>query len=443
VDPAFGRKVCAPEALYVLPTDSSALGASCGPMGGCELGDCVVLGDAEVGVCSLACEEDADCASFVGIEKACVQVDTDLSLCVPTCAGGTACPAGLACAPEEICVPPEALGPQEVDFDSYVATWPELACDYLAGCFGAGWSDYYYYGTGCEALLAAGTADGLAQMRAEIAAGRVVYDALETARCFERWAAGDCSGPEAGQLFICDNFLGQRAEGETCSNHDQCGVVASYCAFDGTCPGTCRAKAPLNAACSDDIPCADGLVCHEDLCVRPGGTASSCGTGEAPCRFGLVCVGETPTALGTCRDPDALFSAGAGAACDPDVGPFCRQGLSCVLAQTSPSVTWQCRARVAAGAPCRLGYLSQCPQEQQCTATGASPDGTCIPLPGLGQACTTAVGSLRCAPGLACGQAGTCAAANGEIGDTCAAGPDCWSEICAGGMCAATNGCAL
>jgi hypothetical protein len=440
LDPAMGREVCAPDGLYVLPTDPNALGAPCEDATDCEpLGACVTFG--EVGVCSSLCEEDEDCAWFVGIETTCVQTDT-AALCAPSCLTDADCPEGLICTPEEICVPPEAVSVTEVDLDTYLETWTELACDYLAGCFGAAWAEWNYFGTGCEGLLRTGTADGEAQIRAEVAAGRVVYDGVETARCFERWASGDCTEPNAGREYICDNFIGQRAAGETCSNDDQCGVVASYCAFDGTCPGVCRAKAALDDACSDEVPCADGLVCHEQLCVRPGGVAAGCGIGEVPCRFGLVCVGETASALGTCRSSATLFASRAGEACDPDVGPFCREGLACVLAQTSPSVTWQCRARVAAGAPCRLAYLSQCPPTQQCTATGASPDGTCVALPSQGQACSTAVGSLTCAPGLGCDETGTCVA-GGELGDACSIDGECWSGTCAGGACAATNGCAL
>lgn len=91
------------------------------------------------------------------------------------------------------------------------------------------------------------------------------------------------------------------------------------------------------------------------------------------------------------------------------------------------------------GGACTYAYLSQCPRDEYCTATAPGGTGTCQPLPGDGEPCVEAVGSLPCHPSAVCVE-GTCQAL-GRIGDPCVDHAQCLSGLCLESECAATNGC--
>ena len=256
-----------------------------------------------------------------------------------------------------------------------------------------------------------------------IAAGAVVFDQTVFDGCIAEFGGADCElGLSDG---ACNYFLGQRAQGDPCGFHQDCGngLFCSRPAL-GVC-GACDAVAQPTESCSNR-PCARGSRClnvgqsgqPNYVCITsnlPDG--ASCGTvGTGLCRGQLQCVSgmagamcTRPAASGAqCNDrnqgmADCNFLAGqycenntcvattwggATASCTPPA--YCNAEATC-----DPN-TSTCEARPAAGQPCLRGLC----------ANGAFCDGqnNCQALKPAGDACN---GGRECQPGLDCvGQPG-------------------------------------
>lgn len=238
---------------------------------------------------------------------------------------------------------------------------------------------------------------------------------------------GDCQGVILPSPEICDG-KDNNCDGQADENPD------ALCAAGFTCVnGVCTPK-----TCGVEAPCPDGYACQANVCV-----VATCGTTGAQCPTGQKCY------YGTCVDPCAGVTCGAGATCasgtctgggcyftgcpaglvcekgacvaDPcgsvacPAGTFCRQG-DCVQACTF----------VTCGSGQKCGDDGFC-VEDRCAGMTCSPgqlcvDGACVADPCLGKGCGA---------GQVC-QGGTC------VDDPCT-GVSCPAGQCAAGQCFATG----
>jgi|GEM_PF-4389874 len=426
-----GSPVCALDGLYVLPDDRNHLGASCASSDDCGFEDCYTI--ATGSLCAASCTDEWDCAFYVGVDKACTPLNETDSLCLPTCKAS--CQDGLTCVElpsGSVCLPP-LPEVEQIGFEDYYAQWPRFICDWLESCNGASWSDWFYGGD-CQTYLEGVFHDGETDFRADIQRGLVSYDAAAATSCVAAWQRGDCSALEAGLNYPCQDFIGNQVKGQPCGSDGECGLATAFCQLGAECPGRCQPKGKLSQACSNALPCSDGLVCEASKCVKPGGVGAACGLADPACRFGLVCAGKPAT----CRKPQALFSAKLNQPCDSFVGPWCQAGLACVM-PTTGSNAGACRTKVAVGAACGYAYLSQCPADQYCTAATPGQTGACKALPIAGEPCVAAAGSPSCAPGTTCLNE-VCRAVVG-VGEPCVQAGECRSGFCVDSECSAHNRC--
>jgi hypothetical protein len=212
--------------------------------------------------------------------------------------------------------------------------------------------------------------------RTAVANGEVQVDADAGAQCAAVFQSLECDVVELGGLSevssACANFLvGVQGVGQPCHLRQSC-EQGTYCLIGASCPPTCEALAELGQPCTPDLPCANGLACLHDggfpLCVQaPPGTCAS----TADCQQYELCE---------------LFG---------DAG-------YCVLNAVY----------VDAGAPCDLSFglegdggpIRLCQFDDYCPPPPAPTQGTCTPIPTLGEPCIGAAGT--CQTGTLCGPAG-------------------------------------
>ena len=270
------------------------------------------------------------------------------------------------------------------------------------------------------------TQQGLcAAFDAEIAAGRIHYDAtqgqacsaaLQGLGCAQVSQANGLDTPAACQASL----VGQVATGGTCYVSNDC--ATGFCTWDlpsGTCPGTCQPYAGLGQDCAASL-CAPGQLCHYDetLLRSVCATQATAAGGPCPCAWNLWCdpSGATPT----CR---AMLAQGAS--CDANLD-HCATGLVCL--GTPPT----CRAMVGGGSACTPGSgIGECGFGYRCD------DGTskCVSWPVLGESC---LDFPQCLASFCNAQANptspTCQPllADGATCDPGAFGGDCASGFCNG-----------
>ena len=241
---------------------------------------------------------------------------------------------------------------------------------------------------GCVAAQTATDSAVFAKLAALVAAGKLFYDPAAAGSCLAL-AAELCDeldfvdGPPVCQIV----FKGKAAKGAACTFNVEC--ASNYCFNLASCPGACKNRVALNAACGEDDKCVAGAVC-----------------------FGGLCVADTP------KD--------AGAACDP---VQCKPGLYC-------SSKEKCTPLIKLGAACDI--VGSCVAGAQCIDDGAG--GACKPMPKKGEPCAPdpfADASTQCATGLVCfndgGDSGTCEP-KVPIGGACVNSTQCggWDVHCLG-----------
>ncbi len=312
------------------------------------------------------------------------------------------------------------------------------ACDAVEACAGPTVSSVFFASAGgCDAAFVAGYRNALLPIVEQaIDRGTVTYDPAAARACINALRADPCSLTNNGSAAVAcqDVWQGTQPAGGACSINEECGVE-QFCSITTACPGTCQARRTSGQSCNEERHCAAGLACTDGMCVAPPMTGAGC-MDLGGCGLGSLCSG------GQCRPVDEVLIANEGQACNLQMGPLCQEGLSCVVDAVMPGVgaTFVCRARVAAGAACRVGLPSQCPEGQACAETDAMRldfDGVCAPVPSTeGATCDTLSG---CASGMRCADA-VCMRVR-ENGETCTSGGQCASTTCTGGTCVAPMLC--
>lgn len=326
----------------------------------------------------------------------------------------------------------------------------QIICDTVFTCLGSFGS---LFGTqpACEATFEQGITNGDYQLwQAAIAAGTASYDPEAAQRCSDATSATGCGLLLAGTPDACaDVWIGTRALGETCSIDQECAGEA-YCA-GADCPttsGICTMQSPGGGSCDGNRECQAGLACEDGTCVVPTGNSGGSCADQGDCPLDEQCVGAAMGASGICRNRASLQTAGLGETCElqGDMVILCEDGASCAVTgfMLPMSATLECRAPVAAGAACFAAVPEMCPENQYCQ--GANPfmlmfEGTCAPLPGVGDDCAMTLFGERCAAGLACVDS-RCVQPQAN-GGPCAADGECYSGRCRGGACVAPELCTL
>ena len=305
-------------------------------------------------------------------------------------------------------------------------------------------ADLFLGGTDCEGSFGATLSDAtLPLWQAAIERGTLVYDGRQADECLAAVEAGSCGLSERDQPECAALLEGAVAAGSPCTVEAEC-AGAAYCAFDGSCPGTCVARGSAGAACNDDAHCVSGLSCQANTgrCQANGGPGAACeGTSAPGCALPAICLGQDEEAgtPGTCTLLSDALSAPVGSACDPQAGRLCEVGAACVLDSfdvATMTLGWLCVAPSSPDGPCKLGIPDPCPRGQYCDAdpeaTGRL-DGSCVDLPAAGEPCAESLGG-NCAEGLVCRGDGTCGSIQ-RLGGSCTNGSQCASGSCDGSLC--------
>jgi hypothetical protein len=251
----------------------------------------------------------------------------------------------------------------------------EAASAYQAGC-GARLTEWNRLRAEClkqnpAYLTAPGPStsfDFCAEEAKSIAQGRATYDPSREAACTTAIRAFTCA--DFWPMFsggiapaACQGLLtGRASAGSSCRLTTDC--LSGYCTSEWTfaCPGTCQPEVGLGGDCQQ-APCGAGLRCDYSNLAAPS-CAVAGGAGEAcPCAFDLWCD-TSAGAPGTCR---LLITTGP---CDPQ-NSACGFGTRCDggTCQPLPGPGESCSSAL----PCGQGY--------ECR-------GTCQPWPRVGEPCT-------------------------------------------------------
>ncbi len=165
---------------------------------------------------------------------------------------------------------------------------------------------------------------------------------------------------------------------------------------DVDCGGLCSARCVTGQACAGTADCGAGMRCLNRICSPPLGVGSTC-TADDQCSTG-ICKTGTSTTVKTCVAP--VYDGGS-----------CSESRQCA---SQRCVTRKCVA----------------PRSNDLIKNGTETDVDCGGGSGisctLGRACLWAG---DCASGLLCSPKSRCVK---PAGDTCTAGTQCFSGICAG-----------
>lgn len=279
----------------------------------------------------------------------------------------------------------------------------------------------------------------LAALAPALAAGTVGFDPARSQACLQGFAALDCATDLTMLGRLCDEaFVGLAPAGGACTIDDECGA-GQFCAIAGACPGSCSPRGAQGAACDAEalLSCADGLFCVRGTCQPPNGQGQPCGENFPPCAGGLGCDAELGADEGTCEPIDDR-QVGEGQTCGFN-GPFCQGGLSCVLS----GFELVCRTPVGAGEVCSIGFPEHCQPGLYCSGVNLDIfdfEGTCAPVPALGQPCADGALFEVCGRGAVC-DARMCRA-RARNGEPCGIDTTCYSGRCDAGTCAAPDRCA-
>lgn len=326
-------------------------------------------------------------------------------------------------------------------------------CDEITQCVKGTFLASLVGGANCEAQATASLEDkSIIELSAANTAGTVKYHGDKVDACLAGIKTISCgvTTQRLKDLPGCaDVFQGTIALGKDCDIDDAC-TGDAYCkkATTSTCPGKCTALGAKGDTCTTDDECQNHLTCANDgTCQTPGVAGAACGmTGVPDCQLGFICTGANKTKMtaGKCKAYADVFAGKAGEVCDLSGGKLCADGLSCIAMIMGTSASFQCAAKVAAGAACNYGLPSQCPSGQYCNADIAMGKltGTCSALPKAGEACLSSGFDSSCASGLTCGSDGNCRKF-GRLGDACKDNSDCASDHCDAMKCAKPAQCKI
>jgi hypothetical protein len=313
-------------------------------------------------------------------------------------------------------------------------------CAAYKNCLGADVYAMFTNGTDCAATTEQGIRSGeFPLFQSKVDQGKVVYDGTKAAACFDAITALTCADLSTRPIAACSIAIhGTVDPGGGCDLNAECKAPAFCKSASGTCPGTCTALLSAGQDCGADDECMSGLICSKETarCVQPTTAGQKCEYGNPPCGNGLVCMGKDDTnkTPGTCKTTADAFSTVEGAACSFATA-LCKTGLSCALDTINPLALKCVQAgSFAAGAACKPAIPEACAAGNYCKTAATAPlDGTCTPLPQVGEACgSNAISKTTCGPSLVCVKERCVTRA--ENGVSCAS-PD----MCYSGKCSAAN----
>lgn len=289
------------------------------------------------------------------------------------------------------------------DPSQYAAEGRRVACERAVRCV-----EHPDVGSCMEALKHDDAS--IAQVLADVASGKIAYDAEAAAACLDHVSQRECNPAAWAFPTACaEVFTGTIPAGEPClHNSGQCADYGACvqcvgqddcvaCPTNTCCGGTCQGgieRATVGESCAQ-ATCWDGTVCSPSsmTCVVLPGPGEPCV--EHACAVGAKCTAE-----------DMCVSlAGLGAACDAEVpGAGCDWAYTLTCEEESAT----CQLRPGPGEPCGGSFAGTCRgQSLRCL------DGTCAWLPDVGEPCVPLVSGVdgpqpECLSGLICEQ-GSCA----------------------------------
>jgi len=281
------------------------------------------------------------------------------------------------------------------------------------------------------------------------------YDGVSAAACVSAIASNDCSFLDNTPIPACQQaVVGTVSDGGGCDLDAECSATSRCVITNNACPGTCSARASAGVACSTNDDCAAGLVCSNATqhCVAPAAEGDKCGGGvEVQCKVSLLCVGEDAAKMqsGTCKQPKDVFAGADGATCDIQKGPWCQDGLSCVIDSIDAGTPVEkCHPKAAAGGMCGIAIPSQCADTEYCPLTAADLGkktftAQCLALPAEGAACGAPISGAACGPNLRCDPDTQKCAKIRDLGETCASNELCYSGNCQNKVCVPTSACPM
>jgi hypothetical protein len=309
----------------------------------------------------------------------------------------------------------------------------------------------------CKAVLTAQLQESaFTQIQVAIDAKQVNYDGLKAHSCIAAVTSGSCGVLDHNLPAVCREALsGTVATGGDCDIDSECAGLARCQVDNGVCPGTCAPLSSAGVACSADGDCALGLTCSvaTQHCAPPAAQGEACkGGSAAECAAGLLCIGndDSQNRAGTCKTAAQALTKQVAEDCDLQAGPWCADGLACVVEKALP-LSAKCHAIAAPGGTCGLGLPSECPTGQYCpldfvdVATGKL-SASCSALPGTGEPCGPALAISRCAGNLVCDDTTApltpvCVTRH-TLGESCSGDALCTSTHCVDKTCVPESVCA-
>ncbi len=295
-------------------------------------------------------------------------------------------------------------------------------CSYLDRCPQADGEEWMTSEASCRAVMGEFLlAEGLMEMKWALENG-AEYNVDNLNACMNSLGGAGCD-TNLDSVAACDQVLqGTLAADAECSSDFQC--ASGYCNTSETCPGVCEATLAAGSPCDSDSQCNFGLVCDFDVdpsvCATPAAKADQ---GEAceyddQCKYGLFClITDFETYVGACEPWLALGDLCNG---DGNMGMVCEPGLAC----SSTSGECENQTVVGVGETCDNETLV-CDFSQRAICMEGDVTGTCLALPGDGEACLME----NCWAGNYCG-ADTICHTMGDIGDACTEDNQCLSNWC-------------
>jgi hypothetical protein len=315
-----------------------------------------------------------------------------------------------ACGDDDIGSPGEYVTLAQFD-----AAYRDAECTYLVRC-----GLFPDQATCVKAHLFNAGAYSLSEdLRAEIAAGHVLYNGNNVKTCFDSIANATCDKTdEAGRgvNVACFQFLrgtvaggGECLLGADCVSGDCRGSISNDPCVTGTCVGDTAptVELPVNGQqCTTAIGCAQGSYCDSGTfeCTPLKVAGDSCVDGRE-CAYGLGCVGVSRT----CK---ALPASG-----EPCPDGLCRDdGLRCATT---------CMPLGLPGAMCQSS--SDCSPYYTCDFSTTTP--TCKKPPSIGDMCSS--GNTRCFEEASYCDSTTLVCVAGKAdGEACTTSLQCQSENC-------------
>lgn len=194
--------------------------------------------------------------------------------------------------------------------EGFCAEWGEAACtkEVVSACAA----------TDAEACAAAQAAHCMAVVSAgayERSLARACLDSVRDAYADEKLTAAEAAVVLRGGApcdFVCVEVDGECVPPEVVGGGQECSDAATICEEGFYCDGSnCLAVRTEGRACSDTIPCAEGLKCVEGtsgmVCEAKAGPGQPCATGE-DCVSG-ICTLPAGDDEGICANEIILSAA--------------------------------------------------------------------------------------------------------------------------------------